>query len=626
MTAQGDPASLEQQAVLRYADAMAVATLFAVDPSATGVVLRSRPDAMREHWLRVLATLLPADAPQRRVPPQIADDRLLGGLDLSATLAAGRPIRETGVLGAVDGGVIMLAMAERMASETAARIAMIHDAGVMADQPARFGIVAIDEGVDDDERTPSVLSDRLAFAIELAGIRYDPDWALPSAVECAAVEAARRLLPRVTVPDQWLEALCAASMMLGVRSARSELLAVRVARCAAALDGQTEVSAEHVDIAARLVLAHRATRIPEMAQPPEQPEQQPDNTPPPQNDAESPLDQPPPDTNAADNSTAPSPDSLSMPDDLMIAEAVASLLPGLLAQIAAQGRSSARSTGPTARRSGRSRSKAAAAVRGRATRVRAGDPGKGARLDILATLCAAAPWQMLRQRDVERAAVTEPTIRADPHIAVRRSDFRVKRILQPVLTTTIFVVDASGSSALNRLAEAKGAVSLLLADCYVRRDQVALIAFRGKSAEVLLPPTRALARAKRSLSGLPGGGGTPVALGIDAALALALEVRRRGRVAQVVLMTDARANITREGKSGRAAAQADATAAAQRLRAAGIRAILIDTSTRPEPLAARLAEDLAALYLPLPYADASTITRVVKGSGAGGAARAGVRV
>jgi magnesium chelatase subunit D len=92
-----------------------------------------------------------------------------------------------------------------------------------------------------------------------------------------------------------------------------------------------------------------------------------------------------------------------------------------------------------------------------------------------------------------------------------------------------------------------------------------------------------------------------------------------------VLMTDGRANITREGKSGRAIAQADATVAARRLRAAGIRAVLIDTSTRPEPLAARLADDLAALYLPLPYADAATITRAVKGAGHVVAARAGVQ-
>ena len=100
---------------------------------------------------------------------------------------------------------------------------------------------------------------------------------------------------------------------------------------------------------------------------------------------------------------------------------------------------------------------------------------------------------------------------------MRRDDFRMTRFQQRTRTTTIFVVDASGSSALNRLAEAKGAVELLLADCYVRRDQVALLAFRGKEAELLLPPTRSLVRAKRSLAGLPGGGGTPLAAGIDAA-------------------------------------------------------------------------------------------------------------
>jgi magnesium chelatase subunit D len=613
-----DPMSLAERAALRYADAITAATLFAIDPAATGLVLRSRADPARDHWLGVVARLLQIGAPQRRVPPQISDDRLLGGLDLSATLAAGRPIREAGLLGGVDRGIVILAMAERMATETAARIAMVHEAGVVDARPARFGIIALDEGVEDDERTPAMLSDRLAFSVELDGIGYDPDWSLPGAAETLAVDAARRLLPHVTVPDQCLEALCAAAMMLGVCSGRAELLAMRVARCAAALDGETEVGADHINIAARLVLAHRATQVPLSGDAPDQAAERAEAQEP-RDDAEPPTNEPPQEPNAVDDPAKSPPDHVSRPDDMMIAEAAASLLPGLLAQIAAQGRSVSRSSGPSARQRGRLGPKAASATRGRPTRVRAGDPGKGARLDLLATLRAAAPWQTLRMKSADRGP------QASSRIAVRRSDFRIKRFEQPVLTTTIFVVDASGSSALNRLAEAKGAVSLLLAECYVRRDQVALIAFRGAMAEVLLPPTRALARAKRSLSALPGGGGTPIALGIDAAMMLALEVRRRGRIAQVVLMTDGRANITREGKSGRALAQADATAAARRLRAAGIRAILIDTSTRPEPLAARLADDLAALYLPLPYADASTITRAVTGAGAVVAARAGAR-
>ena len=113
---------------------------------------------------------------------------------------------------------------------------------------------------------------------------------------------------------------------------------------------------------------------------------------------------------------------------------------------------------------------------------------------------------------------------------------------------TISSSDASsgslgGSSALHRLAEAKGAVELLLADCYVRRDSVAVLAFRGRSAELLLPPTRSLVRAKRSLAELPGGGGTPLAAGIDAARELAFAVRRRGDTAVVVVLSDGRANL-----------------------------------------------------------------------------------
>jgi magnesium chelatase subunit D len=195
---------------------------------------------------------------------------------------------------------------------------------------------------------------------------------------------------------------------------------------------------------------------------------------------------------------------------------------------------------------------------------------------------------------------------------VRREDFRITRHKQRTGTTTIFVVDASGSSALHRLAEAKGAVELLLADCYVRRDRVALIAFRGRGAELLLPPTRSLVRAKRSLAGLPGGGATPLAAGIDAAVGLADAVRRKGDTPVVVMLTDGRANITRSGEGGRARAEDEALAAARGLRTAGLAALLIDTSPRPQPQAQRLAHEMHARYLPLPHADAAALSTAVR--------------
>lgn len=195
---------------------------------------------------------------------------------------------------------------------------------------------------------------------------------------------------------------------------------------------------------------------------------------------------------------------------------------------------------------------------------------------------------------------------------MRSDDFRITRFKQQARTTTIFVVDASGSAALHRLAEAKGAVELLLADCYVRRDQVVLIAFRGQGAELLLPPTRSLVRAKRSLAGLPGGGGTPLAAGIDAALTLAETVRRHGDTPVVILLTDGRANIGRDGKPGRAQATEEALAAARQLRAAGLTALLVDTSPRPQGQAEALAQAMNAQYLPLPHADAVALSRAVQ--------------
>jgi magnesium chelatase subunit D len=191
---------------------------------------------------------------------------------------------------------------------------------------------------------------------------------------------------------------------------------------------------------------------------------------------------------------------------------------------------------------------------------------------------------------------------------LRRDDFHLRRFVRPSETTTIFAVDASGSQALNRLAEAKGAVELLLADCYVRRDRVGLIAFRSAGAEVLLAPTRSLVRAKRGLSALPGGGGTPLAAGIDAAWTMAQAVQSRdGARAVLVFLTDAKANIARDGSPGRAQAMSDAMVSARRLALSKISCLLIDTSARPQAGALLLAQAMSARYLALPQGDAAAL-------------------
>jgi magnesium chelatase subunit D len=153
---------------------------------------------------------------------------------------------------------------------------------------------------------------------------------------------------------------------------------------------------------------------------------------------------------------------------------------------------------------------------------------------------------------------------------------------------------------------------LLLADCYVRRDQVAVIAFRGRQAEIILPPTRSLVRAKRGLAGLPGGGGTPLSLAIDACRDLAASVARKGETPLVVILTDGKANITRDGQPGREQAQQEAREAARVFAISGVAAMVIDTSPQPSELARDLAAEMRARYMLLPHAAANQLSQAVR--------------
>jgi magnesium chelatase subunit D len=579
---------MDETATARWDDAARAAALFAVDPAGLGgIAVRAHAGPVRDAWLALCRALLPPAAPLRRLPLHAGDDRLLGGLDLTATLHAGRPVAERGLLAECDGGVVVLAMAERLGAATAGRLAAVLDTGVVAVErdglalrvPARIGVLALDEGQADDERPPAALSDRLAFAIELDAIGWRDVAASGHAADTIA--SARRRLAAVAVPDDRITALCEAAYALGVASLRAPLFALRAARAAAALAGRAEVAAEDAAVAARLVLAPRATRIP--VPPPEDA----DPAPPP----EQATADPPPATDEA----AQQQGELA---DVVLDAARAAIPANLLALL--QTGDAPRARTPAAGRVGADQQ---GMTRGRPAGTRAGKPLRGARVDVVETLRAAAPWQRLRRAE---APDTGPSVR------VRADDLRVKRYRQHSATTTIFAVDASGSSALHRMAEAKGAVELLLADCYIRRDHVALLAFRGHAAELLLPPTRSLVRAKRCLAALPGGGGTPLAAGIDAALALADAIRRKGETPAIVLLTDGNANVARSGIGGRAQGSADALAAARRVRASALGALVIDTSPRPQPAAQALAAAMGARCIALPHADARDMARAIR--------------
>jgi magnesium chelatase subunit D len=581
-------------------DAALAALLFAVDPQACGgVCLRAGAGPARDSFLAFLRELLP-DMKFRRVPLSISEGRLLGGLDLAATLRAGRPIAERGLLAEADGGVLLLAMAERIQPATAARLTNVLDTGtvttardgVAMTQPAHVAMIALDEGIE-DERVAEPLRDRMAFLLDLDGITAIDTDALEGDVDSLA--AARARLPSVTASDEVLTALCSTAMALGIPALRASQMALRVARIAAALAGRDAVAMEDAAVAARLVLSPRATVLP-----PPPPDDQQEAPPEPEPDAEPPPEALPPDPPPEDPSDGEDNDSegSELPEGELVLEAAKAAIPaGLLAQLKANETNRAQP-----RSSGKAGAPKPSGQRGRPAGIRREAPGKGNRLNLVETLRAAAPWQRLRQQTA-----------ADPsRLQIRPDDFHVTRFKQRAETTTIFAVDASGSSAANRLAEAKGAVELLLADCYIRRDQVSVIAFRGKAAEILLPPTRSLVRAKRSLAGLPGGGGTPLAAGIDAAIAMADSVRRRGGTPVVVLLTDGRANVTAAGTGGRAKAESEAMEAASRLRVSGVTTLLVDTSPRAAPVAKTLAAAMSARYLPLPYADPSVLSRVAQ--------------
>ncbi len=532
--------------------------LLAIDPGLGGVTIRARPGPVRDALLRRV------DLAAARIHPAIPDEALFGGLDLSATLTSGHLVQEQGLL--ATPGPMILAMAERAPVRLAAHLAVALDKG------AGHTLVALDEGAEPDEAVDAKLAERLAFHIDLSDIALRDISTEPpgKAGQPPTAPMAGGFTPTRGrgLPSDAVIQITRIAADLGIDSLRAPLFALRAAKAHAILNDRDQVTGEDVETACALTLAHRATRIPEPA--PQEPEA------------------PPPDQTENQNTD----DTLDIPDELLL-DAVRALLPdNLLDRLAAQKARAGRGSGTGAARKGNRR--------GRPLPSRAGRLSDGARIDIISTLRAAAPWQTIRRNATGQDG-----------LQIRPADIRVKRFEEKSDRLLIFTVDASGSAALTRLAEAKGAVELLLAQAYARRDHVALVAFRGTEAELLLPPTRSLVQTKRRLAGLPGGGGTPLAAGMITAFEQAQHAQRRGLTPTIAILTDGRANIALDGTADRKQAATDAQQVAKALRANGVDAIVIDTGNRPEPALRNLAQTLDAAYLPLPRADAQRLSQSV---------------
>jgi magnesium chelatase subunit D len=574
--------------------AQLAAAVFAINPHRLGGVdVKAFPGPVRDTWIAECSALL-NDTRARKVPVNVSEARLLGGLNFMATAKAGKPVMEQGLLSECHNQVLLMPMAERAERRVIAHISQALDSGTLhiqrdgfaATLPAAFGVLALNEGIDDEALNES-LSERLAFQINLYDLAVSELSHTPFSP--ADIVAARHRLHTVSLSDTLLTQLVTAAAALGVQSSRATLFALETVRALAALNGRKQVTDDDVGDAIALTLGHRATQLPA---PPQNNDTEPAPTPDMSDDNRDHTEQ----GEAQDQRQ-----QTDRPPAEQLLEAAQAAIPAdLLRKLSSQhnGRKNNRSVG-------KSGAEQLCLKRGRPCGTIAGDPRRGGKLQLIATLRAAAPWQALRNR--ER---TDNDQRAP--IDIRKQDLRLTRYRHRSESTTVFVVDASGSAAMHRLAEVKGAVELLLADCYSRRDSVALISFRGDKAELLLSPTRSLVRAKRALAGLPGGGGTPLAHAIDTATLLAEQIQRAGGTPNIVLLTDGIANIDRIGVPGRAKAREDALASARKFRARSINSILIDTSPRGQTQAHQLAQELASQYLPLPHANAHTLFDAVR--------------
>lgn len=570
--------------------------MLAVEPRLRGLAFAAPAGSGKSALIDGYKQLFPERA-IIELPPAADEEALVGGLDLEATLARGARVLRRGALERAHGGALVLESLNLLPEATTNPLLAVLDEGRLRIE--REGISRLADcrfvtlaGYDPAEGAPrSHFIDRLGLIVQLpklsaANVRAtiiarhlgnaDPAWPEELEILRELVAAARDSLPQIVISARQIGELATAAEALGVQGHRADFFAVLAARASAALALRERVESEDLETALRFVLAPRATRTPQSAQPPPQESPQ-EASADPQQSAD----------DAEQEPATPDPQQLELSEEVL--EAIATELPGLLDTLPF---ASARH-GVTGSRGSTS---------GRRGRHIASDPGspRAGRVDVLATLRSAARWQRLRPRRTRR-------------VEIRRDDLRIKRYRSKAGALFLFAVDASGSMALNRMRQAKGAVHALLEQAYVNRDRVALLAFRGHDADLLLPPTGSVELLRRAVDQIPTGGGTPLAATLLRALEVAAQARRRGMTNVVlVLLTDGRANVGL--RTDRAGVDAELTSIAKGVAAAGIGSLVIDTQRNflSQGSAQRLAAALQGDYLYLPGAAGQSIAAAAR--------------
>jgi magnesium chelatase subunit D len=590
--------------------------LLAVEPRLRGVLWAGPAGSGKSAMLEGYRALRP-HTPVFNLPLGADEESLIGGIDLEATLQRGERVLRQGLIAKAHGGALMVDSCHLLA-DSAVNVLMsaldqgqlqIEREGVSLQLASDFVLLATYDPAEGQPRAH--LMDRVGLVVPMPALKetthresilrrhlgaHQTDWDDELELLQQLVKTAREYLPEVTLSDAQAKELSTAALALGIEGHRADLFAQHAARASAALALRDTVDSTDLQVALRFVLLPRATRMPATAAPPnaeEYPPQGPTPTDPSPNGPDNANDalHDPPASDDHNNGQAELPNADALTLEQAILEAAETQLPAVLERLAfAHSRHSA----------GGSRG-STEGTRGRHVGSRPGELRDG-KIDLLATLRAASRWQRLRQ--------------GTRRVKITLDDLRIKTFRSKAGALFIFAVDASGSMALNRMRQAKGAVHALLEQAYVNRDRVALLSFRQQQADILLPPTNSVELLRRAVDQLPTGGGTPIAAALITALELAEQAKRRGcHQVVLVLLTDGRANIGL--RATRQEVDNELHALARHVASRGIQSMVIDTQRNflSQGAAQKLAQGLDGQYLYLPGAKGEAIAAAIRQGG-----------